>query len=420
MSVESADRLDTQPDLVVLRPEGLYCVPGDFYIDPMRAVPRAVITHAHADHARRGHGHYLAHRHSVGVLRARLGNINIDGVDYGETVAHNGVTISLHPAGHVLGSAQVRLAWRGQVWVVSGDYFVSGAVGDTNATCAAFEPVRCHCFITESTFALPIYRWPTQASVQADIQRWWQDCADESQTAVLMGYSLGKAQRLLAALNSGSAAPGPIYVHPTVHTICQAYAEAGVVFPDYRVLPAGPSPLGKQRHQGGADAAAISEANAQPRPMSLADEEGGLGAAQPRERAHAVGSSALDASGPAGNRGAALASELRRAVIIVPPGVKDGAWAQHLSDPQTAFASGWMQVRQARRQRQMQQGFVLSDHADWPGLTQAIAHTGAERVIVTHGFEDVLVRWLQEQGLQASRFAHGHGERAPAEEGPHA
>ncbi len=320
--VDAAGQRAAPLDLVVQRPEGLYCVPGDFYIDPMRAVPRAVITHAHADHARRGHGHYLAHRHSVGVLRARLGNINIDGVDYGETVAHNGVAISLHPAGHVLGSAQVRLAWRGQVWVVSGDYFVSGAAGDTNATCTAFEPVRCHCFITESTFALPIYRWPTQASVQADIQRWWQGCADEGQTAILMGYSLGKAQRLLAALGGGSGAPGPIYVHPTVHTICQAYAEAGVVFPDYRVLPAGPVPLGPQRQQPAVGVGALSE------------------------------------------RSAAMASELCRAILIVPPGVKDGAWAQHLSDPQTAFASGWMQVRQARRQRQMQQDFVLSDHAD--------------------------------------------------------
>jgi len=154
-------------DLVVQRPQGLYCPAGDFHIDPWRPVPRAVITHAHADHARRGHGAYLASAPSAGVLRARLGDISLQALPYGEAVELNGVRVSLHPAGHVLGSAQVRLEHRGRVWVASGDYFVSGNTagapgslgGDVNGSCAPFEPLRCHCFITESTFGLPIYRW---------------------------------------------------------------------------------------------------------------------------------------------------------------------------------------------------------------------------------------------------------------------
>jgi putative mRNA 3-end processing factor len=141
-------------DLVVQRPEGLYCPPGDFYIDPWRPVDRAVITHAHADHARSGHGHYLAAAPAGGVLRARLGDITLQTLAYGERIEHHGVTVSLHPAGHVLGSAQVRLEHGGQVWVASGDYKVA-----PDRTCAPFEPVRCDVFITESTFGLPIYRW---------------------------------------------------------------------------------------------------------------------------------------------------------------------------------------------------------------------------------------------------------------------
>ena len=151
-------------DLLRPTPQGLYCPPGDFHIDPWRPVPRAVITHAHADHARRGHGAYLATAVSEGVLRARLGDVSLQTLSYGERLVLGGTTVSLHPAGHVLGSAQVRVEHRGQVWVASGDYFVSGA-GDDNRTCAPFEPVRCDCFITESTFGLPIYRWAPQREV---------------------------------------------------------------------------------------------------------------------------------------------------------------------------------------------------------------------------------------------------------------
>ena len=156
-------------DLVIETPRGLYCPPGDFHIDPWQPVERAVITHAHADHARPGHGHVLAARDGEAVLRVRLGpDPTLQTAGWGEPVERYGVRVSLHPAGHVLGSAQVRIEHRGRVWVVSGDYYLS-AHDERNPTCAPFEPVACECFVTESTFGLPIYRWRPQAEVFADI-----------------------------------------------------------------------------------------------------------------------------------------------------------------------------------------------------------------------------------------------------------
>src|ERR1700704_1555198 len=159
---------------MLVRPSesGLYCEAGGFHIYPWRPVDRAVITHAHGDHARLGNTHYLAATQSEGVLRTRLGGITLQTLAYGEVITHHGVRLSLHPAGHVLGSAQVRLEHGGRVWVASGDYFVSGEHDDPregNSTCAPFEPVRCDCFITESTFGLPIYRWAAQRELFADI-----------------------------------------------------------------------------------------------------------------------------------------------------------------------------------------------------------------------------------------------------------
>ena len=327
-------------DLIALRPQGLYCPPGDFYIDPWRPVPRAVITHAHADHARRGHGAYLATAISAGVLRARLGDISLQGLAYGETVVVNGVTVSLHPAGHVLGSAQVRVEHAGRVWVASGDYFVSGHTNDHNSTCAPFEPVRCDCFITESTFGLPIYRWRPQAEVMADINAWWQANADAGRASLLLGYSFGKAQRLLAGVDAGI---GPIHVHGAVEPLNEAYRAAGVALPPTLKLDA------------------------------------------------------RKAGGPA-------APDLRRALVVAPPSVLGSAWTRQLGDCSDAFASGWMALLGARRRQGVDRGFVLSDHADWPGLQRAIVATGASRVIVTHGYEAVMVRWLSDQGLEAGSF----------------
>ncbi len=211
-------------ELVVRRPEGLYCPPGDFYIDPWRAVSRAVITHAHADHARAGHAHYLVSAQSENVLRARFGNLPMQTLAYGESVTENGVCISLHPAGHVLGSAQVRLAYGGQVWVVSGDYKLAA-----DPTCTPFEAVVCDTFITESTFGLPIYRWPASHDVLQSINQWWANNASQGRSSLLYAYAFGKGQRLLAGLEKSI---GPIITHGSFDALNEAYRQSGVALPE--------------------------------------------------------------------------------------------------------------------------------------------------------------------------------------------
>ena len=210
--------------LIVARPEGLYCPPGDFYIDPWRPVARAVITHGHGDHARYGMGGYLCQLDSVPILRKRLGEIAVEGVAYGEIVERDGVQVSLHPAGHILGSAQVRVEWRGEVWVASGDYKI-----EPDGTCAAFEPVRCHGCVSESTFGLPGYRWRPQAEIGAEINRWWRANADAGRASVVFAYSLGKAQRVLALVDPSI---GPIFAHGSVEPMNAIYREAGVAIPE--------------------------------------------------------------------------------------------------------------------------------------------------------------------------------------------
>lgn len=334
-------------DLVIARPEGLYCPPGDFYIDPWRSVERAVITHAHSDHARMGHGHYLAQHDSAGVLRARLGaGITLQTLDYGQALTHHGVRLSLHPAGHVLGSAQVRLEHGGQVWVASGDYKL-----EDDGTCAPFEPVRCDTFITESTFGLPIYRWPAQPELMADINAWWRANAQAGRASVLLCYAFGKAQRIL---HGADTTIGPIVVHGAVEPLNAAYRDAGVHLPaTLRVTDAGVTP-----------------------------------------------------------------ALLKTALVLAPPSAQGSAWMRRFGQYTDAFASGWMQLRGARRRRGVDRGFVMSDHADWPGLQHAIAATGAERVFVTHGSVAVLVRWLRESGLDAQAFHTEYGDEDAAGAAP--
>ena len=327
-------------DLVVARPEGLYCPPGDFYIDAWRPVPRSLITHGHSDHARIGHGHYLAHTDSAGVLHARLGqDITLQTLAYGESVTHHGVKISLYPAGHVLGSAQVRLEHEGRVWVVSGDYKT-----EADGTCTPFAPVPCQVFVTESTFGLPIYRWAPQAQTFAEIDDWWRTNAGEGRASVLFCYAFGKAQRILHGVDAGI---GPVVVHGAMEPLNAAYRAAGVRLPDtVRVT------------DDGVDAAL-----------------------------------------------------LRRSLVLAPPSAQGSPWLRRFGNYSDAFASGWMQLRGARRRRAVDRGFVLSDHADWPGLQSAITGTGAERVIVTHGNVAVLVRWLGELGLWSHGFHTEYGEQ---------
>ncbi|RTL38861.1 MAG: ligase-associated DNA damage response exonuclease [Candidatus Melainabacteria bacterium] len=330
----------SKPDLVKLTDAGLYCEQGDFYIDPWRPVGHAIITHAHADHARPGNTKYLAARSGERLLRSRLEpTASIQTVEYGETLDINGVRVSLHPAGHVLGSAQVRLEKDGEVWVISGDYKT-----EDEMTCASFELVPCHTFITESTFGLPIFRWNGQATVFDEINRWWKANQEAGKASLLFGYALGKAQRILSGVDAGI---GPIYTHGAVEKITQAYRESGISLANTTYVGA----LAKGTKFGGS-------------------------------------------------------------LIIAPPSAQATPWTRVFGTVSTAFASGWMRIRGTRRRKSVDRGFVLSDHADWVELNQVIKETGAERVIVTHGYSGEMVRWLKEIGVNASSFStEFEGER---------
>jgi putative mRNA 3-end processing factor len=219
-----------RPPLLVPTPSGLYCSAGDFYIDPTRPVPFAVLTHAHADHARPGSASYLAASEGRPLLEHRLGKaIRLRTVDYGETIAINGVTVSLHPAGHILGSAQIRLAWRGEVWGVSGDYKTM-----PDPTCAAFEPIRCHTFVTESTFGLPVFHWEDPVRLMEALHRWWRHNQQKNRTSLLYVYALGKAQRVLAALRPEEC--GSVLVHGAVAAMNRAYEASGIALCPTRPL----------------------------------------------------------------------------------------------------------------------------------------------------------------------------------------
>jgi len=214
------------------------------------------------------------------------------------------------------------------VWVVSGDYKL-----DPDPTCEPFEPVRCHAFITESTFGLPVYRWRTPGEIFGGIDRWWAANAAQGRASVLFGYAFGKAQRILASVD---ASIGPIIVHGAVEALNRGYRECGVALP--------PTILGTEL----------------------------------TSKAEAAG-----------------------ALIVAPPSAQSTPWLKRFGDYSDAFASGWMAIRGARRQRAVDQGFVLSDHADWPSLQRAIAASEAETVYVTHGSVETMVRWLREQGRDA-------------------
>ena len=316
--------------LLQVTERGLYCAAGDFYIDPWQPVTRAVITHAHADHARPGSQRYLTTPSGAAMLRLRIEpNARIVAQPFGKPINVNGVNVSLHPAGHLLGSAQVRVEHRGEIWVVSGDYKT-----EVDTTCEPFELVPCHTFITESTFGLPIYRWRPQAHIFAEINQWWQQNQAQGRTSILFAYALGKAQRVLAGVDESI---GPILVHGAVNRFVHAYRRAGI-----------------------------------PQPTTIyADSE-------------------------------AIQTHRGQALVIAPPSAagSDG-WLRKFGPTSLAFASGWMQIRGARRRRAVDRGFVLSDHADWDGLLSTIKATGAQRVGVTHGYTNTLVRYLNEQGTDA-------------------
>ncbi|GAA4106917.1 ligase-associated DNA damage response exonuclease [Aquimarina addita] len=199
--------------LLIFNENGIYCEVADLYIDPWRPVNKAIITHGHADHSRWGHKEYITHHTNVPIIKHRLGDINVSGRAYNETFSINNVTFSFHPAGHIIGSSQIRVEHKGEVWVFTGDYKI-----ENDGISTPYEPIKCHTFITECTFGLPAFKWIPQAQVFDDINSWWSANQSEGKTSILFGYSLGKAQRLLKYLDPSI---GQIYTHGAIENMTE-------------------------------------------------------------------------------------------------------------------------------------------------------------------------------------------------------
>jgi putative mRNA 3-end processing factor len=327
-------------DVLALTPAGICCKRGGFHIDPTRPVDRALITHAHSDHARAGHRAVLATAETLDLMRLRYGD-NFAGstqaIGYGERLTLDGAEVTFHPAGHVLGSAQIAVTAGGLCIVASGDY-----KNVPDPTCAPFELIPCDVFITEATFALPVFR---HGDPREEIAKLLRSVALFPERAHLVGaYSLGKAQRVMALIRQAGY-DRPIYLHGAMESITRYYERRGIA----------------------------------------------LGALRPV-------------------RGASKA-ELAGTITLCPPSALADLWTRRFPDPVTAFASGWMRVRARARQQGVMLPLVISDHADWNGLTATIAATGAGDVWVTHGQEDALVHWCGTRGLKARPLdIVGYGE----------
>jgi putative mRNA 3-end processing factor len=327
-------------DILVRTPSGVCCKIGGFHIDPTRPVDRALITHAHSDHARAGHGAVLATSETLDLMRLRYGDDfagTTQAARYGEPIDLGGVTVSFHPAGHVLGSAQIAVEADGLRIVASGDY-----KNAPDPTCAPFELVPCDVFITEATFALPVFRHGDPAE---EIEKLLHSVAIFPDRAHLVGaYSLGKAQRVIALLRQAGYV-APIYLHGAMEKISRYYESRGIALGELRLA-----------------------------------------------------------------RGATKPS-LAGTITICPPSALNDIWTRRFPDPLAAFASGWMRVRARARQQGVSLPLVISDHADWDGLTATIAATGAGEIWVTHGQEDALVHWCGTRGLRARPLdIVGYGE----------
>jgi len=317
-------------DILAPTPSGVCCKLGSFHIDPTRPVERALITHAHSDHARAGHGAVLATQETLDLMRLRYGDGfagATQAIGYGECVNLGGAEVMFHPAGHVLGSAQIAVAADGLRVVASGDY-----KNVPDPTCVPFELVPCDVFITEATFALPVFR---HGDPDEQIAKLLRSVALFPERAHLVGaYSLGKAQRLIALLRQAGY-QAPVYLHGAMEKITDYYASRGIVLGELRAV-----------------------------------------------------------------RGASKA-ELAGTITICPPSALNDVWTRRFPEPVTAFASGWMRVRARARQHGVELPLVISDHADWDGLTATIAATGAGEIWVTHGQEDALVHWCVTRGVKA-------------------
>lgn len=311
---------------------GLYCRKADVYIDPWRPVSKAIITHAHSDHARAGNQYYLATHTSKEILKLRLGQeIKIETLDYNRPWTINGVKFSFHPAGHIVGSAQVRIEYKGEVWVVSGDFKT-----EPDNISEPFELISCDTFISESTFGLPIFQWKPQEEIFREINNWWLENKNKGLTTLLCGYSLGKAQRLLKNLDQSI---GSVFVHGAIANVNDALVANGVSLPAYhRIMPDTPK------------------------------------------------------SSFAGN------------LILAPPSALNSPWARKFKPLSSGVASGWMNLRGAKKRKAVDRGFILSDHADWNQLNHVIKECGASQVYITHGYTAVYSKWLNECGISAKEM----------------
>lgn len=319
--------------LIRLTSRGLYCEQADVYIDPKRKVERALITHAHADHAIPGHRYYLCTTQTLPLLRHHLGKAPvIEGLPYSQACVINGVRFSFHPAGHVYGSAQIRVEYKGEIWVVSGDYKL-----ENDGVSEPFEPVPCHVFITESTFGIPRFRWKPQEDIFAEIHRWWERNREANRLSILLAYPLGKSQHLLRHLDQSH---GPVLTYQQTEQINQVIRHNGTPLPSSL-------PLSKQ----------ISE------------------------------------------------DRLQQAILIAPPSIRRSSWLYKQKDYALAMVSGWIALKKNMQPGLFgDNGFALSDHADFPSLLKAVQSTGAGKVLVTHGYSMEFARTLQETGIEAKEI----------------
>ena len=324
-------------DLLCPTPRGLYCPPGDFYIDPVRGgVDRAVVTHGHSDHARAGHGAVLATPETIEAMATRYGQDFTrarQSAPYGETNRIGDVDVTLHPAGHVIGSAQVEVRWKGLTMVCTGDY-----KRRADPTAALFEVVPCNIFISEATFALPVFRHPDSKVEVAKLLASLRAFPDR---AHLVGaYAFGKAQRVIRELRDAGYNE-TIYIHGAMKALCDMYERLGV-----DLGPLEPATLEKKQR---------SESQ-----------------------------------------------KFAGRIIICPPSATSTPWAQRFPDPVIAFASGWMNIRQRAKAGGIELPLVLSDHADWDELTNTIREVNPDELWVTHGRDDALARWAELEGCKAS------------------
>ena len=317
-----------QMPLLEFTSKGIYCKKAAVYLDPWRAVDKALISHGHSDHARWGSKHYITQEINVPILKHRLGAISVSGKKYGEVFSINGVRFSFHPAGHVPGSSQIKVEYKGEVWIFTGDYKTQ-----PDGISTPFESVKCHTFITECTFGLPVFQWEESKKVHQKINEWWADNRTNGTTSLLMGYSLGKIQRLLKHLDPSI---GKIYTHGATEQMTQVL-RSFIHFPETELITKDTSK-----------------------------------------------------------------KEIQGQLVLAPPAVLGSAWSKKLGPLSTGYASGWMAFRGARRRRAVDRAFVLSDHADWKGLLNAIKASGCEKVITTHGYTDLFAQYLREHGWDAA------------------